>query len=108
MVASNIDISNTANTAPPSLDDLVHRASRQEIITLHTQDDKSAVLLSLEAFEYLVGLQKYHQQALMPSADFEKQFHQSLVNAGYDSREKIIDLVQDVKRELYEERLQQQ
>ena len=42
----------------------------------------------------------------MPVDDFEKQFHQALVESGYDSKEKIIELVRDVKREMYEERSQ--
>lgn len=102
MVASNnIDIS----TATPELNDLVSRATeRQEIITLTAKDEKSAVLLSLEAFQYLVGLQKYRQCELMPSDKFEQQFHEALTAAGYDSREKIIDLVRSVKTEMYEER----
>ena len=40
----------------------------------------------------------------MPADEFEKGFHQALVDAGYDSREKILDLVRDVKQEIYEER----
>jgi hypothetical protein len=39
----------------------------------------------------------------MPSGDFEQQFRQALAEAGYDSREKIIDLVRSVKQEMYEE-----
>ena len=103
MVASNIDITSSSS----ELANLVERANNsQEIITLTASDQKSAVLLSLEAFEYLVGLQKYRQNELMPPDEFEQQFHQSLVAAGYDSREKIIDLVRDVKQEMYRERLQ--
>ncbi|MEL7071499.1 MAG: hypothetical protein AAGN15_23010 [Cyanobacteria bacterium J06581_3] len=105
MVASNIDIS----VATPALTELVSRATEgQEIITLTAEDDKSAVLLSLEAFEYLVGLQKYQQRELLPPEQFEQQFHQTLVDSGYDSRAKIIDLVQSVKEELYDERRQKQ
>lgn len=33
---------------------------------------------------------------------------QSLTEAGYDSREKIVDLVQDIKREISQERQQKQ
>lgn len=38
--------------------------------------------------------------------NFSQQFQQALVDAGYDSREKIIDLIQEVKREMAEERQQ--
>lgn len=53
--------------ATPELVKLVnHAAAAQEIITLTADGGKSAVLLSLEAFEYLVGLQKYRRNELMP------------------------------------------
>jgi prevent-host-death family protein len=103
MVASSIDINTT-----PNLAELVDRATTsQEVITLTAHGERRAVLLSLEAFEYLVGLQRYRQQDFMPAHDFEQQFRQALVEAGYDSREKIIDLVREVKQEMYEERHQQ-
>lgn len=38
--------------------------------------------------------------------NFSQQFQQALVDAGYDSQEKIIDLIQEVKREIAEERQQ--
>jgi prevent-host-death family protein len=102
MVASSIDINTT-----PNLAELVDRATTsQEVITLTAHGERRAVLLSLEAFEYLVGLQRYRQQDLMPTNDFEQQFRQALAAAGYDSREKIIDLVREVKQEMYEERHQ--
>jgi hypothetical protein len=41
------------------------------------------------------------EKELMPPDEFEQQFHQALVEAGYDSREKIIDLVREVKQEIY-------
>jgi aminoglycoside phosphotransferase family enzyme len=104
MVASSIDISSTT----PDLTELVDRATTsQEIITLTTKEEKSAVLISLEAFEYLVGMQRYRQKELMPADDFQQQFRQALTQAGYNSREKIIDLVKSVKQEMYDERSQQ-
>lgn len=91
-----------------SLAELVDRATtRHEIITLASEGQKKAVLLSLEAFEYLIGMQAYRQRELMPNDQFHAQFHQALVEAGYDSREAIIDLVQEVKREIAAERQQQ-
>jgi prevent-host-death family protein len=102
MVTSSIDINTT-----PNLAELVDRATTsQEVITLTAHGEGRAVLLSLEAFKYLVGLQQYRQQELMPAHDFEQQFRQALAEAGYDSREKIIDLVREVKQEMYEERHQ--
>ena len=44
---------------------------------------------------------------LMPKDEFQREFSKALAEAGYDSREKIIELVREVKREMYEERRRQ-
>lgn len=97
---------NAEINAEQSLAELVERAAAQEIITLTAAGQKKAVLLSLDAFESLIGMQAYRQRQLMPNGEFQAQFHQALVDAGYDSREAIIDLVQEVKREMAAERQQ--
>ena len=104
MISSDIDVNSTA----PELTELIDRATdSREIITLKSGDRKKAVLIGVEAFEYLVGLNKYRHSETMPADEFEQGFHQALVEAGYDSREKILNLVRDVKQELYEERQKQ-
>lgn len=44
------------------------------------------------------------EQELMPLEQFQQEFKQALIESGYDSREKIIKLVQEVKQEMAEER----
>ncbi len=39
------------------------------------------------------------QRDLMSEESFSQEFKQALIEAGYDSREKIINLVQEVKQE---------
>ncbi len=83
---------------------LVDRAiDEHEIITLKTKSQKKAVLLSLEAFEHLINMRSNQPSELMSDAEFHQQFHQVLVDSGYDSREKIINLIQEVKQEMAEE-----
>ncbi|TAF07416.1 MAG: hypothetical protein EAZ77_09945 [Nostocales cyanobacterium] len=49
---------------------------------------------------------KYFQkQPLIPLETLAAQVKESLDNTGYDSHEKIIDLIQDVKKEMAEEHL---
>ncbi|MEL6453137.1 MAG: type II toxin-antitoxin system prevent-host-death family antitoxin [Cyanobacteria bacterium J06623_5] len=104
MVASNIDV----NCEKHELAELINRAvANQEIITLTAEGKNSAVLISMDAFEYLVGLQNYRQRETIPREEFESQFRQALAEAGYDTREKIIDFVREVKKEIYEERMGQ-
>jgi hypothetical protein len=44
----------------------------------------------------------------MSAEQLQHELKQSLTEAGYDSREKIVDLVQDIKREISQERQQKQ
>ena len=101
MTASDIDV----NSTKPELTDAIDRATdSQEMITLKSEDQNTAVVASAETFEHLVGLNRYSRSETTPADEFEKGFHQALVDAGYDSRAKILDLVKDVKQEIYEER----
>ncbi len=58
--------------------------------------------------EFWKSIGNYQQRTLMSAKQLEKELKQVLVEAGYDSKEKIIDLVQEVKREIAAERKQQQ
>ncbi|MEA5554232.1 hypothetical protein VB713_25170 [Anabaena cylindrica UHCC 0172] len=49
--------------------------------------------------------QYFHNQPLLPLETLATQVKESLDNTGYNSSEKIIDLIQDVKREMAEEYL---
>lgn len=48
------------------------------------------------------------EKELMSFEKFQQGFKTSLREAGYDSREKIINLVQEIKREIVEERQKEQ
>ncbi|MFK0733144.1 MAG: hypothetical protein ACFKPT_23625 [Gloeotrichia echinulata GP01] len=58
--------------------------------------------------EFWQNISEYQQRHLMSSKELAQELKQALTEAGYDSREKIIDLVQEVKREIAAERQQQQ
>lgn len=58
--------------------------------------------------EFWESISEYQQRSLMSPKQLEQGFKQALAEAGYDSREKIIHLVQEVKREIAVERQQQQ
>jgi prevent-host-death family protein len=90
----------------PSLSELIDRAASSEIITFTANGQEKAVLLSIEAFEHLISTQAYQQRHLMPLEDFRAQFKQALIDAGYTTREDVLELVQDVKREIVMERSQ--
>lgn len=103
MITSN---SVEVSSAAPELAELVHRATTgKEVITLTDKGKESAVLLSLETFENLVGRQQ--QRAMMSQDEFQRQIQKDFADAGYDTKEKLIELVREVKQEMYEERHQQ-
>lgn len=70
--------------------------SVQVIIILEDKDVPSEPSLEHEHF-------KQEHIDLLPLEEFQQEFKQALIEAGYDSREKIIKLVQEVKQEMVEE-----
>jgi hypothetical protein len=46
------------------------------------------------------GAHSHDEQVLRPLVDFQREFRAALAEAGYDTPDKIIDLVRQVKREL--------
>jgi antitoxin (DNA-binding transcriptional repressor) of toxin-antitoxin stability system len=81
------------------LSELVSRATNTGELIILTADGKAkAVLLGVETFEELLGMREYSQRELMPFDDLQKQFQEALREAGYDSQEKIVNLVQEIKR----------
>lgn len=91
--------------ANQQLTELVNRATNTGELIILTADGKAkAVLLGVEAFEELLGMREYSQRELMPFDDLQKQFQEALKEAGYDSHEKIVNLVQEIKQEIANER----
>ncbi|MFB2877203.1 type II toxin-antitoxin system Phd/YefM family antitoxin [Floridanema aerugineum] len=91
--------------ANQQLTELVNRATNTGELIILTADGKAkAVLLGVDAFEELLGMREYSQRELMPFDDLQKQFQEALREAGYDSHEKIVNLVQEIKREIATER----
>lgn len=62
------------------------------------------VFAETDSTEFFTNISEYQQLNLMPPKQLEQELKQALSEAGYDSREKIIDLVQEVKREIALER----
>jgi prevent-host-death family protein len=90
--------------ASRQLSQLVNRASYgREIVILTSHGQAKAVLLGMDAFQELVGMREYAQKELMPLDTFQRQFKQALVEAGYDTPEKVVALVREIKREIADE-----
>jgi prevent-host-death family protein len=93
--------------ASNQLSELVDRAAdERELIILTSEGKPKAILLGVEAFETLVGMHEYANRQLIPLDSFQQQFQQALIEAGYDSHQKIVNLVQEIKQEIAAERQQ--
>ena len=93
--------------ASNQLSELVDRAAdERELIILTSEGKPKAILLGVEAFEALVGMREYANRQLIPLDSFQQQFQQALIEAGYDSHQKIVNLVQEIKQEIAAERQQ--
>ncbi len=75
----------------------------QSAIGLSVDGQQQAVILSMEAFKQLLSGKIYAEHGHLFEPEFRQQFQQALVEAGFDTREKIIDLIRQVKRDVAEE-----
>jgi hypothetical protein len=91
----------------PNLIELVRQVnSNHSAIGLSVDGQQQAVMLSLEAFKQLISGRIGVEQGQLSESEFRQQFQQALVEAGFDTREKIIDLVREVKRDVAAEYIQ--
>jgi len=85
------------------LSQLIQQAtSKREAITLVQEGQQKAVLLSLEMFQYLIGISDRREQ--LSVEEFAAMSRQIFTKSGYDSTEKTMQLIQEVKQELAAER----
>jgi PHD/YefM family antitoxin component YafN of YafNO toxin-antitoxin module len=78
--------------------------SKREAITLVQEGQQKAVLLSLEMFQALIEISVRREQLSVKG--FAAMSRQLFTKSGYDSPEKIIELIQEIKQELSTEREQ--
>ena len=98
---STVSIANASR----SLSRLLNQAAYgNEVIILTSRNQPKAVLLGMDAFQRLVGARAHRQGSMMPLDTLQFQFQQALTNAGYDTIDKNVDLVRDVKQEMADER----
>ena len=85
------------------LSQLIQQAnSKREAITLVQEGQQKAVLLSLEMFQDLIGISDRREQISVTG--FADTSRQLFTTSGYDSAEKIMQLLHEVKEELAAER----
>ena len=81
------------------LDRVSHKG---ESVVVRIDEQAQVVMLSVDVFDQLLGVR---EREGVPLPQFRREFRQALAAAGYNSRDKILALIQGVKRDLAAERL---
>lgn len=88
--------------ASRQLSQIINRASYgREVVILTSRGRPKAVLLGVEAFQKILGLEG--DMPPVPAQEIQRQFQQALAEAGYQSPEDVVELVRSVKREIADE-----
>ena len=91
--------------ASRNLSHLVNQASYgRECVMLTSRGRPKAVIIGMETFEMLLGVQSTATAKRLPVEQLRQELRQALTAGGYRTKEEIVALVQDVKRELADER----
>ena len=87
------------------LSQLIQQATtKREAIVLVQEGQQKAVLLSLEMFQHLIGISDRREQ--LSNEGFVAMSRQLFAKSGYDSTDKVMELIQEVKQEILTEREQ--
>lgn len=98
---SNVSIAEASR----QLSQIVNRASYgREVVVLTSRGKPKAVVVGIETFQQLLKAHQIAEAPLEAEAEFRHDLRQALQSAGYDTPEKIVALVREVKQELADER----
>jgi hypothetical protein len=99
MISPQVEVGNNSQ-----LTDLVKQVISQTVIGLTLYGEEKAVILSAKTFRALLNLPESETSELLSWEELSQQYERAIAETGCDSREKILDLIQAVKRELAVER----
>ena len=89
------------------LSELLYQSEVDQLPILLTENNEAkGVLLNIKVFEALIHSWKYTNRSLMPLSELQARLQQAFAEVGYDSRDKLVELVQTVKLEMVEARKQ--
>jgi prevent-host-death family protein len=95
---SNISIAEASR----QLSQVINRATYgREVVVLTSRGRPKAVLVGVEVFQALLGIQPSSQSESVE--EFARQFRQALQDTGHSTPDEIIEMVRDVKREISDE-----
>ena len=86
------------------LSQLINRAAYgRDIVVITSRGQAKAVLLGMDAFDQLVGMEAYSEHPLPPINEFRQRFQEALTEAGYVNRDDILALTESVRQERAQE-----
>ncbi len=95
--------------ASRQLSQIVNRASYgHEVMVLTSRGKPKAVLVGIDTFQKIIRLHQIAEASQMPINDLRRELRQALNEGGYDTPEKIVDLVREVKQEMVSQNLPEQ
>ena len=71
----------------------------REPVTLTAHGEAKAVLLSIEDYKILVSASKWLRKPILSWPKLQAEIQQSLHTSGYTTREAVLQLVRDAKRD---------
>lgn len=99
----------SVSEASRNLSHWINKASYgRDLVFVTSRGKPKAVIMGADTFAALVGMQEYASRELLPPETFRREFRAALAEAGYQTKDEMIALVQEVKREVAAERDAQQ
>jgi prevent-host-death family protein len=83
------------------LSQIVNRASYgREVLVLTSRGKPKAVLVGIDTFQQILGIHKIAEGVQLSAGDLQQGLQRALQEEGYDTPEKIVALVREVKQEI--------
>ncbi len=99
----------SVSEASQNLSHWINQASYgRECVIVTSRGRAKAVLLGVEAFEAMINIPAQERAPSRAVEQLRREFRQALSQAGYETRDQIVDLVRQVKRELADEHVMTQ
>jgi len=75
----------------------------RDCVVLTSRGKAKAVIVGIETFERLVDVHQYVHEPVVPLDQLRQEIRRAMADAGYRTRDEIVDFVRHVKRELADE-----
>ena len=96
----------SVNEATGNLQNWVDKAVDGEVVQLTVNGEKRAVLVGMEQLLSLMGFPQNPKKKDWSSEQWSENMRASFQEAGYNTPEEIVNLIKEVRKEIYEEKFE--